>query len=216
MFRTADDAQFWNRAARKYSTDPITDMAGYERTLERVRHYLKGNETAFEFGCGTGTTALRLAPSVGRMVASDISGEMIAIAREKARDEGCGNVTFEVAQPEAGLWPDRSFDIAFGFNILHLVADRAAVLKSVHRLLRSGGLFISKTPCLKEMNLPLRLVLPLAVPLMQLIGKAPSVVTSLSEHDLEREISAAGFQIIEIARHASRGKDVRPFIVARK
>jgi ubiquinone/menaquinone biosynthesis C-methylase UbiE len=216
MFRTADDARFWDRAARKYSTDPITDMAGYERTLERTRCYLKGNETAFEFGCGTGTTALKLAPFVGRIVASDISGEMIAIAREKAKAEGCGNVTFEVARLDAAQWPDESFDVALGFNVLHLVAGREAVLKSVHRLLRPGGLFISKTPCLKEMNPLMRIVLPLAVPVMQLIGKAPNVVTSLSAANLEREIVAAGFEIVEIARHGTRGKDVRPFIVARK
>ena len=164
MFRTADDAHFWDRAARKYATDPIADIAGYERTLERTRHYLKGDEAAFEFGCGTGTTALRLAPFVGRIVATDISGEMIAIAREKAKAEGCGNATFEVARPEAAPWPDGSFDVALGFNVLHLVADREAVLRGVHRLLRPGGLFISKTPCLKEMNPLMRIVLPLACP----------------------------------------------------
>ena len=185
--------------------------AGYERTLERTRHYLKGNESAFEFGCGTGTTALRLAPSVGRIMATDLSGEMIAIAREKASAEGCANATFEVARPEAAPWPDESFDVAFGFNVLHLVSDRAAALRGVHRLLRPGGLFISKTPCLREMNPLLRI----AVPLAQLIGKAP-YVAFLSAEDVEREISAAGFEIIELARHASRGKDVRPFVVARK
>jgi hypothetical protein len=51
---------------------------------------------------------------------------------------------------------------------------------------------------------------------MQLIGKAPNVVTSLSTAELEREIVAAGFEIVELARHASRGKDARPFIVARR
>jgi ubiquinone/menaquinone biosynthesis C-methylase UbiE len=216
MFRTVSDTQFWDRIAPKYARDPIADMAGYERTIERARHYLRGDETAFEFGCGTGTTALRLAPSVGRVVATDISGEMIAIAREKAKAEGCNNITFEVARPEAAPWPDGSFDVAFAFNVLHLVADRAAALKGVHRLLRPGGLFISKTPCLKEMNPLMRIVLPLALPLMQLVGKAPGVVAFQSAEDLEREIAAAGFEIIERARHASRGKDVRPFVVARK
>ena len=144
-------------------------------------------------------------------MATDLSGEMIAIAREKARAEGCSNITFEVARPKAAPWPDGSFDVAFGFNVLHLVADRAAALKGVHRLLRPGGLFISKTPCLKEMNPLLRI----AVPLAQLIGKAP-YVAFLSAQDLEREIAAAGFEIIELARHASRGKDARPFVVARK
>jgi ubiquinone/menaquinone biosynthesis C-methylase UbiE len=211
MFRVANDAQFWDRGARKYAADPIADIAGYERTLERTRHYLKGDEAAFEFGCGTGTTALRLAPSVGRIVATDLSGEMIAIAREKAKAEGCSNATFEVARPEAAPWANESFDVAFGFNVLHLVAEREAALRGVHRLLRPGGVFISKTPCLKEMNPLIRI----AVPLMQLIGKAPHVAF-LSAEDLEHEIAAAGFEIIEIARHASRGKDVRPFVVARK
>ena len=84
-------------------------------------------------------------------------------------------------------------------------------LASVRSLLRPGGLFISKTPCLKEMNPLIRV----AVPLMQLIGKAPHVAF-LSAGDLEREIAAAGFEIVELARHGTRGKDVRPFIVARR
>ena len=91
------------------------------------------------------------------------------------------------------------------------MTDREAALRGVHRLLRPGGLFISKTPCLKEMNPLIRI----AVPVMQLFGKAP-YVAFLSAEDLEHETAAAGFEIVEIARHASRGKDVRPFVVARK
>mgnify|MGYP001182232159 CR=1 FL=1 len=211
MFRTANDARFWDRIARKYAADPVADMAGYERTLERTRHYLESGDAVFEFGCGTGTTALRLAPSVGRIVATDISGEMIAIAREKAGAQGCSNVEFEVATPNVAPWPDGSFDAVLGFNALHLIAAREAAVRGVHRLLKPGGLFISKTPCLKEMSPAVRL----AVPLMQLVGKAP-YVSFLDATMLEREIVAAGFEIVERGRHASRGKDARPFLVARK
>lgn len=212
MSDIADDARFWDRIARKYAAHKIGDVVGYERTLERTRHYLGGHEQAFEFGCGTGTTALKLAPSVAHITATDISGEMIKIAREKARTEGHGNVTFEVMRPESAPWPGESFDVVFGFNILHLLSDRAAVLKSVHRLLRPGGLFISKTPCLTEMSVLVRF----AVPLMRLIGKAPAHVAFFSAEELEREIAAAEFEIVERARHGSRGKDFRPFVVARK
>jgi SAM-dependent methyltransferase len=211
MFHIADDARFWDRAACKYAADPIADMAGYERTLERTRHYLKRSDTVFEFGCGTGTTALRLAPSVGRIVATDISGEMITIAREKARAEGCSNASFEVATPDAAPWPDETFDAALGFNVLHLVAARQAALQGIHRLLKPEGVFISKTPCLKEMNPFVRI----AVPIMQLIGKAP-YVSSVDAKELQREITAAGFEVIACERHASRGRDTRPFLVARK
>jgi ubiquinone/menaquinone biosynthesis C-methylase UbiE len=211
MFHIANDARFWDRIARKYAADPIADMAGYERTLDRTRHYLKGDDVALEFGCGTGTTALKLSPSVGRIVATDISGEMIAIAREKAAAENCSNATFKVATPDAAPWPDATFDVALGFNVLHLVAARQAALEGVHRLLKPGGLFISKTPCLKEMNPLIRL----ALPVMQLIGKAPYVAFQTGD-ELEHEIAATGFEIVERARHGSRGKDTRPFLVARR
>lgn len=207
----ANDARFWDRNARKYAADPIADMVGYERTLGRARHYLNSDQTVFELGCGTGTTALRLAPFVARIVATDVSSEMITIAREKARAEGRTNATFEVATPDTAPWPDEAFDVALGFNVLHLVAVREAALRGVHRLLKPGGLFISKTPCLKEMNPILRI----ALPVMQVIGKAPYVAV-FSAEDLEREIAAAGFEIIERARHASRGRDARPFLVAKK
>lgn len=211
MLHATNDAHFWDRAARKYAASPISDMAGYERTLERTRRYLKGSDTVFEFGCGTGTTALRLASSVGRIVATDISGEMIAIARGKAEAEGCTNADFKVATPDAMPGPDGTFDVALGFNVLHLVAARQAALRGVHRLLKAGGIFISKTPCLNEMNPLIRI----AVPLMQFVRKAP-YVSFLDAKQLEHEIAAAGFAIIERERHASRGKDARPFLVARK
>lgn len=210
MVRIANTVRFWDAIARKYATDPIADMAGYERTLDRTRHFLKSADTVFEFGCGTGTTALRLAPFAGRIVATDLSGEMIAIAREKAAAEGCRNADFQVATPDWAQWPDGTFDVALGFNVLHLMEGRDAALRSIHRLLKPGGLFISKTPCLKDMGPVIRM----AVPVMQFIGKAP-YVAFFSAEELERDIEAAGFEIVERGRHGSRGKDVRPFLAAR-
>lgn len=204
-------ARFWDRLARKYAKSPIEDMAGYERTLEHTRRLLNSTDTVFEFGCGTGTTALKLAPSVARYVATDISQEMIAIGREKAVAENIANVEFAVATPEAAPYPDASFDAAIGFNVLHLIEDRATALRGAHRLLKPGGLFLSKTPQLKAMNIAIRLL----VPLMQAVGQAP-YVAFLSADDLEREIAANGFEIIERAKHGSGKKDMRTFFIARK
>jgi ubiquinone/menaquinone biosynthesis C-methylase UbiE len=206
------DAAFWDRIARKYASDPIADMPGYERSVQRTRDYLKPGDSAYEFGCGTGTTALKLASSLARLVATDIAPGMIEIAREKAAAEGCTNVTFEVGTPETASHPDASFDAALGFNILHLVRDRAAVLRGVNRLLKPGGLVITKTPCLGEMNPLLRL----AVPVARLFGKAP-YVSFFKAEALEQDIVAAGFEIVERARHGSNPrKEARIFLVGRK
>jgi ubiquinone/menaquinone biosynthesis C-methylase UbiE len=209
MIAADADKRFWDRAARKYAADPIKDMAGYERTLERTRQLLRRSDTVLEIGCGTGTTALRLAPSVARLVATDVSSEMIAIAREKAAAEACRTVEFSVATAERSPGSDGSCDAVLAFNVLHLIADRAAVLADIGRLLKPGGLLISKTPCLSEMNPLIRL----AVPVARLFGKAPTV-SFFSASELEAEIADAGFEIVEKGRHGSGRKDPRIFIVA--
>ena len=186
-------------------------MAGYERTLERTLHYVRAGDRVFEFGCGTGTTALKLAPALGEILATDLAPEMIAIAREKAAAQGCNNVRFEVGVPDASGFADAAFDAVLAFNVLHLIATRSAVLREVHRLLKPGGLFISKTPCLSEMTSLIRL----AVPVAQFFGKAPFVAFFRGE-ELEREVLDAGFDIVERARHGSKKKDIRAFLVARK
>lgn len=202
-----DEARFWNRLARRYAKDPIADMAGYERTLARTRALLNPTDAVLEFGCGTGTTAVQLAPQVVRYLATDVSDEMIAIGREKA---AAANVTMDFAVTTPAALGEEIFDAVLGYNILHLIKDRQALYAHVKRLLRPGGLFISKTPCLGEMNPLIRVV----VPLMQTVGRAPHVAF-FNAAGLEREIEAAGFSIEERAYHGTKGKDTRPFLVAR-
>lgn len=207
------DARFWDRLARKYAADKIADEAGYERTLARTKAYLKPTDAVLEFGCGTGTTALRLAPFARTMVATDISGEMIAIANEKRSAEPAlaGRLGFVRAALEQLDYPEETFDVVLGFNALHLMHDVKDCLRRVRRLVKPGGLFISKTPCLGDMSPFIRA----AIPVMQLFGKAPKV-SIFTARQLEAAIMAEGFEIVEVARHATKGKDTRPFIVARR
>lgn len=207
----ATSTRFWDGAARKYAAQSLADPAAYERTLESTRRHLKPTDAVMEFGCGTGTTALTLAPAVARIVASDISPEMIAIGREKCTAAGVANVEFAVATPEDAPWADASFDVVLAFNLLHLIEARQAALANVRRLLKPGGLFISKTMCLGGAN-PIYRVL---IPLMRLVGKAP-YVAFFSDSELERQITSAGFEIVERARHGSKPKDPRPFLVAHR
>jgi ubiquinone/menaquinone biosynthesis C-methylase UbiE len=211
MLRTDDDARFWNGIARKYATDRIKDLPGYERTFERTRSLLSGSDTVLEIGCGTGTTALKLSPFVARIVGSDVSNEMVTIATEKAIALGCRNAAFTVAAAERDQGADGSYDAVLAFNLLHLISDRPSTLARVRRLLKPDGLFISKTPCLAEMNPLIRV----AVPVMRFAGKAP-FVSFFTAPDLEAEIASAGFTIKERARHGSGRKDARIFLVARK
>lgn len=211
MHGTNDDARFWNRIARRYASDPVRDEKGLERTLAETGRLLIGRDKVLEIGCGTGSIALRLAPLVEHYAATDFSCEMIAIARKKASVQAIPNLEFSVAAAGALPGGDGTNDAVLAFNLFHLVTDRAAVWREIDRVLKPGGLLISKTPCIAEMNPMIRM----AIPVMRLIGKAPDIST-FRAGDLEEEIKAAGFNVIEQARHGSGRKDPRIFLVARK
>lgn len=203
------DTAFWDRVARRYATMAIRNPADYEATLDKVRARLKPDDKVLELGCGTGTTALRLADAVAHYVASDFSAEMIAIADEKRTAAGIANVTPCTGQLGDGSIPEGPYDAILAFNLLHLLPDRPRALAEIARNLDAGGLFMSKTPCLGG---PYRLLQPLLWTLRR-FGKAPDF-HFLSPARLEREMTQAGFEILERGDHPNRPP--RRFIVATK
>lgn len=210
------DQRFWDRAARKYAESPVEDPAGYENTLARTRKLLSADDHVLELGCGTGSTALRLASAVASYVATDLSPEMITIANHKqsALAPGSSRSSLRFAAQSAFAAAgedDASYDVVIAMNLLHLVPDLDATLAEVRRALRPGGLFISKTACIKELNIAIRC----ALPLMRLIGKAPGNVLSFTEQQLLDALERNGLHVECVERHGVKGTDVRPFIVAR-
>jgi len=205
-------AKFWDGVAEKYAQTPIKDMDSYEHTLERTASYLKKTDDVLELGCGTGMTALRLSPYADTITASDVSPCMLAVGQKNATEQQIENVAF--VQADASHPPSWSYDVVLAFNVLHLVEDLNAALASVHEVMKPGGLFISKTFCPPQRGINLRFqAVRLALPVMQLLGKAP-FVRFLSEVELDAAVERAGFEIVECDSFPAR--DARRFLVARK
>ncbi|WP_147127193.1 class I SAM-dependent methyltransferase [Shimia ponticola] len=200
--------RFWDRNAAKYAKSKIGDMPAYEITLERIRSYLSPEQSMLEFGCGTGSTALLLASQVREIIGTDISGEMVRIAMEKATAQGISNVTFRQATATA-TQPEGPFDVVFGSSILHLIEGLPETLIQLKDHVKPGGLFITKTPCLGEAGVFIRMV----IPVMQCVGIAP-YVNSLSILDVDAAIEKAGFEIVETGQF-QKGMPSR-FVVARR
>lgn len=198
---------FWDKIAPKYARQPIKDLTAYQQTMERVRSHLAADDNILELGCGTGATALLLAPHVSRMTATDIAPGMVAQAQ--MREPRADNVRFIAARHDEITPPEGGYDVVMAFNLFHLVRDTDAAFADVNRLLKPGGLFISKTPSLATLN-PLFKMLILA---MRLIGKAP-FVKMLAVEELDTAITEAGFDIIETGTYPN--KPPNRFVVARK
>jgi len=57
-------AKFWDKIAERYSKRPIADEAAYEKKLQVTREYFRPDMEVLEFACGTGSTAIEVAPLV--------------------------------------------------------------------------------------------------------------------------------------------------------
>lgn len=202
------DAAFWDRAAPRYSRRPISNMEAYEATLARVKEHLSDGDSVLEFGCGTGSTALVLAPFVRDYEGTDISRGMIDIANGKLSSSATANLSFRVARIGAGDNTGKTPDKILAFNLLHLVPDLERALGEIHDLLPAGGYFISKTPCVGS-----KWYLRPLVGILQMIGKAP-YVNFLKVPELDEMIGRAGFEIVETALLPPSTPS--RFIVARK
>ncbi|KPQ12912.1 MAG: Methylase involved in ubiquinone/menaquinone biosynthesis [Rhodobacteraceae bacterium HLUCCA09] len=191
------DARFWDRVADRYARRPIDDPAAYEATLERVRAHLRAEDRALEIGCGTGATALLLAPSVATYHATDLSPRMIGIAQGKPEAQALPQLSFAVAEgvPDGG----GPWDAVLAFNALHLLDDLPGALRAIHAGLRPGGRLISKTPCFSD----LALWIGVLVPVLRVVGLAPPV-RFYSARGLERAIEAAGFRVVETGDYPAR------------
>lgn len=201
------NAAFWDKAAPKYAKDAISDMPAYEATLGRMRQHLQPHHKVLELGCGTGSTALELAPGVAQYTGTDVSATMIDIARGKLDDDLPGSLTFDVAP--AGTIPDQPFDAILALNLFHLVEDLEDVLHSIFEALPSGGLMIDKTALLKDG----KWYISAALPIMQFFGKAP-YCRSLSATEYRELLRRLGFEPVE--EIIQPGMAPRIFTISRK
>ncbi|MEM6709922.1 MAG: class I SAM-dependent methyltransferase [Pseudomonadota bacterium] len=146
----AGTARFWDRIAQRYAAKPVPDEAVYEAKLAMTRERLSHTARLLELGCGTGTTALRLAPQVGHILATDLSPAMIAIASRKARATQIDNVDFECQSAADVRLPAASVDAVLAHSLLHLLENWHAVIANAYRTLRPEGVFVTSTVCLAD------------------------------------------------------------------
>ncbi|PWI33378.1 class I SAM-dependent methyltransferase [Vibrio albus] len=202
-----DSKKFWDKSAEKYIRSPIKDEATYKKKLTISQEYLKSDWTIFEFGCGSGATAIYHAPYVKHVVATDISDKMIEAAQRKSLEANVDNIIFQQGTLDSLTFQDGSFDAVLGLNVLHLLEDVDDAIVKVHRLLKNDGVFISSTSLIAELNVAFRWL----ISGMQLLGFAP-YVSSFTKKQLIAKLLKLGFSI----EREWQANNESIFIVARK
>ena len=131
----------WSELAKNF--DELQDFVVGSATKNIVDNKL--SELAnlgktIEFGCGNGRNTAILASRCTSLIASDISEDMIAVAKQK--HPNLENVTFCTEDCYQTKYQADSFDTVFMGNLIHVVLEPARALAEAKRVLKPGGKII--------------------------------------------------------------------------
>ncbi|MBM3237671.1 class I SAM-dependent methyltransferase [Candidatus Poribacteria bacterium] len=91
---------------------------------------------------GGGHTALKFAPLVAQVMATDITPKMLAVAQEFLTGQGVKNVIFKLADAENLSFEAEMFDLVTCRIAPHHFTDCSRFVQESARVLKSGGLLL--------------------------------------------------------------------------
>lgn len=136
--KTRVQQQFGPNAA-KYATSTVhAKGASLARLVELTRPQPEWQ--VLDVATAAGHTAFALAPHVAHVTATDLTPEMLVVARDLAAERGIGNVSFEPADAEALPFESDRFDLVTCRIAPHHFPHVDRFLAESARVLKPGGL----------------------------------------------------------------------------
>ena len=190
-----DEGVHWAAHAERYDamiaafTQPLLDAAT-----------IGDSDSVLDIGCGNGQTSRLAARRAirGRVVGLDLSGPMLARARDLAVAEGLTNVAFEQGDAQVRALVPASFDVAISRFGVMFFADPVAAFRNVGRGLRPRGRLTFV--CWQDLSRNEWLLVPVAAALehvpMPNLGPpgAPGPFSLAEANHIQDVLGSAGFE----------------------
>ena len=182
---------FWDFSARFYDFAQSQNPA-YKTVVDFVSQMLEAGSSVIELAAGTGEFSLACARKAKTVVCSDISENMLKIAKKKAKKQGINNISFEnqnIYDIDRG---DKSFDFVLAPQVLHLLDNPQKAARELKRI------------CVKKVILPQTLVkeagffAKLKINIWRIAGFAPKIDLNFDEYG--KFLEKNGFQNCVITR----------------
>jgi len=150
--RARINARYFVNTARADWTDEEFFRSGEQTVAEEILtdmiNICQGKDPkemrVLEIGCGAGRVTRALAKLFGEVHGVDVSGEMVALAREALRDFPNAFVYQNNGMDLSVLPPGLIFDFAFSSIVFQHIPSREIIenyVREVNRVLRPGALF---------------------------------------------------------------------------
>jgi SAM-dependent methyltransferase len=149
--RARENARHFVDTSRTDWTDDAFFASGEQQVDEDIRtdmgNICQGKDPAtmrvLEIGCGAGRLTRAFSKLFGEVHAVDISGEMVAAARQALADRPNCHI-YQNNGCDLSVVPPLEFDFAYSAIVFQHIPSREIIenyVREVHRLLRPGALF---------------------------------------------------------------------------
>ena len=131
----------WDKAAPYYERAWQAQLEPAQSALLAMAQLAPGKRV-LDVACGTGIVTFKAATLVapgGEVTGTDISEEMVAIARDRARTLAIANVAFERMDAEELKFEAGTFDVALCALGLMYAPDPERAVAEMYRVLKPGG-----------------------------------------------------------------------------
>jgi SAM-dependent methyltransferase len=129
------EAQFGPQA-RAYVESAVHSQGA---DLDAIGRLAQNAELALDLGAGGGHVSYALASQARRVIATDLSSEMLAAVARTAREKGLSNIETAEAPAERLPFEDETFDFVATRFSAHHWQDFDAGLREARRTLKRGG-----------------------------------------------------------------------------
>lgn len=198
--------KYWSKFADSFDEDQRYIVGGavqQQAIVERLSRERDLGEL-IELGCGAGFYTKFLVANASHIVATDLSDEMLVVARTQLKD--LQNVTVAKADCERTTFPDGKFSSVFMANLVHVIENPSITLKEAYRILKDGGLLLIVDYTGYGMKWFEKMKMGMRV--LRKFGRPPRSSRNLSPDELRSLVESAGFKVEEVQLIGDRSKAV--------
>ena len=200
------EEEYWSKVATTFEADQewIVGKSAIQAITKKLLQEHDLGEVV-EFGCGTGVFTRPLAQNAKHIIATDLSDEMIEIAR--TRLEGFQNITVEKANCKNTSFPSGRFDTVFMANLIHVIENPQEALQESWRVLRNDGILLITSTTSYDVSLLEKM--KILVRFLRKWGRPPRYFrTNYSPNELGSLVESAGFKVEDVQLIGDKTKAV--------